>query len=171
MTPGTILARRAADDAARTSYGKLVAILAARDRDIAAAEDALSKALVSALSVWPEQGVPHNPEGWLVTAACNRKKNAARAAGTRRRAEPELARRFDLPADEPEFADDRLRLMFGCARPAIDPAAHAPLILLGPRRKCPQDAEPDRCREHGVGPGLRQPARHLGGRRRRGRQA
>ncbi len=68
------LASRAAEAAARASYGKLVAILALQGRDIAAAEDALSEALLSALTVWPERGVPQNPEGWLVTAARNRRK-------------------------------------------------------------------------------------------------
>jgi RNA polymerase sigma-70 factor (ECF subfamily) len=77
----------------------------------------------------PEQGVPSNPEGWLMTAARNRQKNVARAGDTRRKAEPELVRRFDLPVEEVKFPDNRLRLMFACAHPAIDAAAHAPLIL------------------------------------------
>ena len=49
---------RAAELAARSSYGKLVAILAMQNRDIAGAEDALSEALLSALDVWPAKGVP-----------------------------------------------------------------------------------------------------------------
>jgi RNA polymerase sigma-70 factor (ECF subfamily) len=122
-------ATRAAEQAARASYGKLVAILAAQDRDIAAAEDALSEALLAALRTWPEQGVPANPEAWLVTAARNRRRNAARDAGTRRRAEPELLRRLEDTAEPTPFPDHRLRLMFACAHPAIDPAARAPLIL------------------------------------------
>jgi RNA polymerase sigma-70 factor (ECF subfamily) len=124
---------RAAERAARESYGKLVAILAVQDRDIAAAEDALADALVAALRVWPEQGVPANPEAWLVTAARNRRKNAARGAAVLRRAEPEIMRRIEEGNDrelpnEP-LADERLRLMFVCAHPAIDAAARAPLIL------------------------------------------
>jgi len=39
------LARSTAESAARRSYGKLVAFLAARTRDVAAAEDALRKRL------------------------------------------------------------------------------------------------------------------------------
>lgn len=121
--------RRAAEQAARASYGRLVSILSARDRDIAGAEDALSDALVAALRVWPATGVPANPEGWLVTAARNRQRNLARAKAVRRAAEPDLIRRFDLPAEQAAFRDDRLALMFVCAHPAIDPAARAPLIL------------------------------------------
>ena len=122
-------ARRAAEQAARASYGKLLSVLAARDRDIAAAEDALSEALVAALRVWPETGVPFNPEGWLLTTARNRRKNDARAQAVRRAAEPDLIRRYDT-FDEPlPVGDDRLKLMFVCAHPAIDPAARAPLVL------------------------------------------
>lgn len=124
---------RAAERAARDSYGKLVAILAAQDRDIAAAEDALSDALVAALRAWPETGVPANPEAWLVTAARNTRKNAYRSDTVRNRAQPEILRRIEeaaatAPPDAP-LRDDRLRLMFVCAHPAIDAAARAPLIL------------------------------------------
>ena len=59
----------AAEAVALRSRGKLIAYLAARFGDVAAAEDALSDAFASALSVWPEQGCPDNPEGWLLTAA------------------------------------------------------------------------------------------------------
>ncbi len=90
-------ARRAAEAAARLSYGRLLAILSARDRDIPAAEDALSDALLAALRVWPETGVPANPEGWLMTAARNRRRNDARANAVRQRAEPDLIRHVDWP--------------------------------------------------------------------------
>ena len=123
---------RAAERVARDSYGRLVAILAAQDRDIAAAEDALSDAFAAALRVWPLRGVPANPEGWLVTAARNTRRNVARGAAVRQRAEPELLRRLAEAEDRlppAPLADDRLRLMFVCAHPAIDPAARTPLIL------------------------------------------
>ena len=48
-------ARLTADAVARRSYGKLVAFLAARTRDVAAAEDALSEAFASALDDWPKK--------------------------------------------------------------------------------------------------------------------
>lgn len=124
-------ARRAAEQAARASYGRLVAFLAARDNDIAAAEDALSEALVTALSRWPEDGIPQNPEGWLMTVARNRRLNQYRAQKLRREAEPELALLQDGGdgVEPPEFPDRRLQLMFACCHPAIDAAARAPLIL------------------------------------------
>src|ERR1700726_5029231 len=62
-------ARNTAEAVARRSYGKLVAFVAARSRDLAAAEDALSEAFASALQSWPQNGCPANPEAWLLTVA------------------------------------------------------------------------------------------------------
>src|SRR5437868_10619187 len=67
-----------AEAVARRSYGKLVAFLAARTRDVAAAEDALSEAFVSALADWPLNGCPANPEAWLLTVARRKVIDAAR---------------------------------------------------------------------------------------------
>lgn len=124
---------RAAEQAARASYGRLVAILAAEDRDIARAEDALADALVAALDSWPRTGVPRNPDAWLITAARNRRRNMARSVVVQRRAEPEILRRIEERAltdrQDAPLADARLRLMFVCAHPAIDATARAPLIL------------------------------------------
>jgi RNA polymerase sigma-70 factor (ECF subfamily) len=71
-------ARRAAELAARNSYGRLVAYLAAKSRDVAAAEDALGDAFLSALKTWEESGVPKNPEAWLLVTARNRLIDAGR---------------------------------------------------------------------------------------------
>src|ERR1700689_613677 len=60
---------RTVERVARESYGRLVAYLSANTRDVASAEDALSNALVAALTAWPRDGVPQNPEGWLLTTA------------------------------------------------------------------------------------------------------
>ncbi|WP_439574807.1 RNA polymerase sigma factor [Phreatobacter sp.] len=131
-TTQTSQSARAAEQVARDSYGKLVAILAARDRDIAAAEDALSDALAAALKAWPAQGVPANPEGWLVAAARNFRRNDLRGSAVRRRAEPEILRRMEEAEDRPmpsPLSDERLGLMFVCAHPAIDASARTPLIL------------------------------------------
>src|SRR5271155_5016914 len=75
-------ARSTADAVARRSYGKLVAFLAARIRDVAAAEDALSEAFAAALADWPRNGCPSNPEGWLLTVA--RRKMIDFSRGRRR---------------------------------------------------------------------------------------
>ncbi|MGH6981911.1 MAG: sigma factor, partial [Stellaceae bacterium] len=61
--------RRAVERAARDSYGRLVAYLAARSGDVAGAEDALSEAFAAALSSWQAEGVPRAPEAWLLAVA------------------------------------------------------------------------------------------------------
>ena len=120
----------AAEAVALRSRGKLIAYLAARFGDVAAAEDALSEAFASALSVWSEKGCPDNPEGWLLTAA--RRKlidHLRRNRETSCDDEPEqLADAMIADADD-EFPDRRLALLFACAHPAIDPAIRAPLML------------------------------------------
>src|SRR3954451_12779538 len=68
----------AAEQVARHSYGKLIAYLCARTRDIAGAEDALSEAFAAALDQWDTTGIPANPEGWLLTVARRRLIDTAR---------------------------------------------------------------------------------------------
>jgi RNA polymerase sigma-70 factor (ECF subfamily) len=122
----------AAEAAARRSYGKLIAFLSARTRDVAGAEDALSAAFESALRDWPMSGVPRNPEAWLMTAAKRQLIDAARRHQTRDAAVPDLLLLADLSTDEAEpriVPDDRLLLMFACAHPAIEASVRAPLML------------------------------------------
>jgi RNA polymerase sigma-70 factor (ECF subfamily) len=125
--------RSTADAVARRSYGKLVAYLAARTRDVAGAEDALSEAFTSALADWPANGVPANPEGWLLTVARRKMIDAGRRRRTSDEAAGDvrmLAEELHAAADsEAAIPDQRLALMFACAHPAIEPAIHAPLIL------------------------------------------
>ena len=120
-------AARTADRVARDSYGRLVAMLAARSGDIAAAEDALAGAFEKALAVWPRDGVPDRPEAWLMTTARNALTDAAR----RRARFPETHDIPESPAPESDhaFPDNRLALMCVCSHPAIAPDLHAPLIL------------------------------------------
>ncbi len=121
------------EEAVRDSFGCLVAILASRGRDIAAAEDALADAVVAALHSWPDSGVPDAPEAWLVAVARRRLADRLR----KRSADAALERSLTLLtalADEtdpmmPHYPDERLKLMFVCAHPAIDEAIRAPLML------------------------------------------
>ena len=127
------LAHAAAEAVARHSYGKLVAFLAARTRDVAGAEDALADAFASALVDWPASGTPKSPEAWLLAVARRKIVDADR----RRRTGVDAAGELRLMAAELEAAaaietsipDDRLALMFACAHPAIDSGIRAPLIL------------------------------------------
>lgn len=122
--------QRAAENAARTSYGRLLAYLARQWRDVAAAEDALAEALARALDIWPTQGVPANPDAWLMATARNRLRDGARAQKTRERMALSLLALAPTEAEQmPMIADKRLELMFVCAHPAIDIAARTPLML------------------------------------------
>jgi RNA polymerase sigma-70 factor, ECF subfamily len=125
-------AHAAIEEVARNSYGRLVAYLAARSGDVAGAEDALSDAFAAALQRWPTDGVPQKPEAWLLHAARNRLIDAARHAGVRKKSEPLLqlaAEAEDVATMHPTFPDERLKLLFVCAHPAIDIAARTPLML------------------------------------------
>jgi RNA polymerase sigma-70 factor (ECF subfamily) len=127
-----VKAYRAAERAARRSYGKLVAYLAARTGDVAAAEDALADAFAAALATWPARGVPQAPEAWLLAAARRRMIDMARRRHTTEAAADRLLLWVEEVAEEMEPADVpdwRLRLMFACAHPAIDAAMRGPLIL------------------------------------------
>lgn len=117
----------------RTSYGRLVAYLAARSRDVAGAEDALSEALRTALATWPRDGVPEKPEAWLLTAARRKLIDAARHRQVQASAAPAIQAAIEeaatLANEAKEFPDERLKLLFICAHPAIDAAARTPLML------------------------------------------
>jgi len=133
--PAADPARAAAHDAAaravRTSFGRLVAILAAPTRDLALAEDAVAGAAEQALRIWPESGVPGNPEGWLLTVARHRMLDALRSAAHRTAVPLDDAAAVGvLTAIDPGAVPDRrLALLLVCAHPAIDPAARTPLML------------------------------------------
>jgi RNA polymerase sigma-70 factor (ECF subfamily) len=130
---GDELASTIAEAVARRSYGKLVAFLAARTHNVAAAEDALSEAFLSALADWPRNGYPENPEGWLLTVARRKVIDAARRHSTTENATWELqilAEGLEAAAAEREdIPDRRLALMFACTHPSIDAGVRSPLML------------------------------------------
>ena len=123
---------RTIERVARESYGRLVAYLSSNTRDVGSAEDALSNALVAALETWPRDGVPQNPEAWLLTAARRSFIDLVRHRQVAEASEPTLALLREESKNmtlSPEFPDERLKLLFVCAHPAIDPAMHTPLML------------------------------------------
>lgn len=119
----------AAERAARDSYGRLVAWLAYWG-DLAAAEDALSEALVTALIEWPRAGVPRVPEAWLLTAAKRNLLQRWRHAKVEQAPEvlAVLSQASATNAPLP-IPDERLKLMFVCAHPEVPAKLHAPLML------------------------------------------
>jgi predicted RNA polymerase sigma factor len=143
---GGLSAQARAEQTARASYGRLLAVLAAPTGDIAAAEDALADAFERALNTWPHDGVPDNPEGWLLTVARNRLRDLWKSAAVRLRAplddagerlsasvSPSGGQRLGLDAleviDDQAIPDKRIELLCVCAHPAIDPAVRTPLML------------------------------------------
>ena len=132
MTQDWLEAARTAEMSARASYGKLIAFLSARTRDVAGAEDALSEAFTAALAEWPVRGVPDSPDAWLLTVARRRLVDAAR----RRRLDEATSEQLQWltepwTEDDEPFAipDRRLGLLFACAHPGIDSGVRAPLML------------------------------------------
>jgi RNA polymerase sigma-70 factor (ECF subfamily) len=144
-------ARDAAERAARVSYGRLVALLAAPTGDLAGAEDALSGAFEEALRRWPSGGVPENPEGWLLTVARNRQRDVWKSAAARTTPIEEEDVVVDPLVDPPvdplvdplidplvdplgehdplAIGERRLELLFVCAHPAIDQGVRTALML------------------------------------------
>jgi RNA polymerase sigma-70 factor, ECF subfamily len=126
-----VAAQQAAEAAARNAYGRLLAYLAYRWRDIDAAQDALAEAFASALESWPKSGVPDSPEAWLMTAA---KRNLLQKHRHEKvTADPAililLGEGEEAAPDAPAIPDDRLKLLFVCAHPAIDAEIHTALML------------------------------------------
>jgi RNA polymerase sigma factor (sigma-70 family) len=100
-------------------------------------EDAVQEALLAAAMQWPEQGVPDNPRGWLITVASRRLMDELRSEQARRRREDAAA--AQVPSDEtlapapgekqlPD-QDDTLTLLFLCCHPALSPASQIALTL------------------------------------------
>ncbi|GAB5509979.1 MAG: RNA polymerase sigma factor [Hyphomicrobiales bacterium] len=125
---------------ARTAYGRLIAILAKDTGDITAAEDALADAFAKALENWADKGIPDSPESWLLTVARNRNKDRLRSHAHKtslagdtldqmeRRSDAAIARTLDISQTE-ALPDERLKLLFVCAHPAIDASIRTPLML------------------------------------------
>src|SRR5690606_31137654 len=125
-------AAAAAERVARESYGRLLALLAARTRDVAAAEDALADAFAAALSAWPRGGLPDNPEAWLFAAAKRKLIDAARRRKTASDGEQQIILGIEELEGEmsaSDAPDKRLELMFACAHPAIEESVRTPLML------------------------------------------
>lgn len=126
--------------AARESYGSLLAWLTSRCGSIAMAEDALGDALAAALDQWPREGLPRNPQGWLLSVARRRLIDRRRRDTTldHARADLEHAAQLRLHQEAAEASavpfrsqlpERRLELMFMCAHPEIPEAMRTPLML------------------------------------------
>ena len=132
MTAAPIAIAQAIDGVMRNDRGRLIAALIARLRDFQLAEDALQEAAMSAMSHWGRTGLPASPQGWLLRVALRKaidrlragKREAGRVADLTILAEEEAAE-----MEAADFPDDRLRLIFICCHPALDPKSRVALTL------------------------------------------
>ena len=112
-------------------------MLTRRFRDFDAAEDAVQEALLAAATQWPQEGLPHNPRGWLIQVASRRMTEQVRSEQARRRREDLAARREpadrqsapSADSDDAVEQDDTLTLLFMCCHPALTPSAAIALTL------------------------------------------
>jgi RNA polymerase sigma-70 factor (ECF subfamily) len=115
----------------RDQHGRAVAVLVGRFGDIDVAEESVQDAFVEALRRWPADGPPPSPAGWIITTARNRAVDRLRREASRadRHAQAALLHARDEPAEEGAVRDDRLRLIFTCCHPALDPGVQVALTL------------------------------------------
>ena len=118
----------------REQYGRAVAVLVRVFGDIDAAEEAVQDAFTAALERWPASGLPPSPAGWIITTARNRAidrfRREVRGAALVARAERDGAKPDgEVELEEGAVRDDRLRLIFTCAHPALGTAAQVALTL------------------------------------------
>jgi RNA polymerase sigma factor (sigma-70 family) len=129
---GALAATKALDALARDDRGRLLAALIARLRDFQLAEEALQDAMISAVSHWGRNGVPASPKGWLLQVAYRKAIDRIRQRKSEARLADELVPLADDEAhqDEPDMIpDERLRLIFTCCHPAIEPKSQVALTL------------------------------------------
>jgi RNA polymerase sigma-70 factor (ECF subfamily) len=128
--PGSELA--VIDRVFRDEAGKAIATLIRLFGDIDVAEEAVQDAFMVATEKWPEIGLPPNPGGWIVTTARNRAIDRLRRESTREDRHAQAVALHigaePVPVEEP-VSDDRLRLIFTCCHPALEPAAQVALTL------------------------------------------
>jgi RNA polymerase sigma-70 factor (ECF subfamily) len=122
-------------DVLRREAGRVFATLIRLLGDFDLAEEARQEAFAAALEQWPEQGMPANPRAWLIRAGRNKAIDQIRRATTFRTKIAHLesaiaeAAHTEDDTDEAIFGDDRLRLIFTCCHPALNPEAQIALTL------------------------------------------
>lgn len=118
---------------------RLIAGIARVTRDIGIAEELAQDALVTALELWPEEGIPENPGAWLMTAAKRRAIDLLRRGQMLERKHGEVARELEYQqqrlADAMDHAldqvidDDVLRLIFTACHPILAMEGRVALTL------------------------------------------
>ncbi|HEU5318922.1 MAG TPA: sigma-70 family RNA polymerase sigma factor, partial [Chloroflexota bacterium] len=111
--------------------------------DFQVAEDAVQDAFATALQTWPRDGVPSSPAAWLTTTARRKAIDRLRRERTLVDKTAALQTLVEIEARTREsgaaptdpmgtpstLQDDRLRLIFTCCHPALNPEAQVGLTL------------------------------------------
>ncbi len=117
------------DDRLRDLVPKTLAMLVRRFGDFAACEDAVQEALLAAATQWRREGIPENPQGWLLTVAARRRIELYRNEVARRRREERVAL-LDVADHQPTSeTDDGLTLLFLCCHPSLTIPSQVALTL------------------------------------------
>lgn len=127
--------REQIDDLYRSESRRVFASLVRLLNDFDLADDAMHEAFAAAIESWEQEGIPANPRVWLVSTGKFKAIDSLRRQGRLKELQPEIATRLGEVADDnaaraaTEIEDDRLRLIFTCCHPAIDPKLQVPLTL------------------------------------------
>ena len=133
--PANSSVRQIVDEVFRTQSRRIFASLVRHLRDFDLSEEALNEAFAAAVEHWEVEGIPGNPVAWLISTGRFKAIDMLRRRGRFEALQETLAERRELVAESnaerarEEMPDDRLRLIFACCHPAIDPAVQVALTL------------------------------------------
>jgi RNA polymerase sigma factor (sigma-70 family) len=134
MSPEPVEGRTEVENLLRQLAPRVLGAVVRRYGSFDTAEDAVQEAMLAAATQWPNDGIPVNPKGWLISVAARRLTDLLRSEQARRRREDTVAR-WELPrqqadtAEGPADSDDTLILLFMCCHPALSPPSQIALTL------------------------------------------
>ena len=133
--------RELLDSLYRLDSRRILATLIRLLGDFDLAEEAMHEAFAAALSLWPGSGVPGNPRPWLISTARFKAIDTLRRRARFDASQDDLVRYLEAQSSSPEesneedrlgddgLEDDRLRLIFTCCHPSLEPEARVALTL------------------------------------------